>query len=244
MNHLTEAQLNDLADGAADGVAQAHLDACAHCRGQLEQLRALLADLTALPGMPPARNLLPGIHAAIDGEQRAPDRTPAASGAARLEATRRARRFALPFSRVLPASRHPSAFTFPSRALLATAALLLIVTTALLTRALVLRTGSRPDEPRGPGVVQLVNADTRALEQNYVRAIADLERLIQAQRAQLAPTTLRLLEENIRVIDRAIRESLTALQQDPDNPLLGDWLRSAYQRKLDLLRHATAAPAT
>jgi hypothetical protein len=52
-----------------------------------------------------------------------------------------------------------------------------------------------------------------------------------------------LLQQNLRVIDRAIRESQDALEQDPNSELIHDLLRSAYQRKLELLRRA-AAPAT
>ena len=49
-----------------------------------------------------------------------------------------------------------------------------------------------------------------------------------------------MLEENLLAIDRAIEQSRAALTKDPANRFLNTHLASARQRKLALLRSATA----
>ena len=84
-----------------------------------------------------------------------------------------------------------------------------------------------------------MTAEQTVLEQKYTTAIDELQNLIDAQRASLPPSTLRLLEENMRLIDAAIRDSRAALQQNPENELINESLWSAYEQKLELVRRAT-----
>ena len=78
-----------------------------------------------------------------------------------------------------------------------------------------------------------------AVEQRYRAAASELETLLAAQRDSLTPETIRLVEDNLRVIDAALGEARAALREDPANPALTDLVRSAYEKKIDLLRHAT-----
>ena len=216
MKHLSENDLHDLAEGGSTASALEHVAGCAECRAELDGLRAVLADLAALPrALAPARDLLPGIHARMDEVK------PTQIGLAynRAQATR-----------ALWSLRWP----------LAAAALLLMIATAVVTRIWTVRSdnGAALAAAR-PGL--LVRHQPVALQSKYEQAIVELEQLVETQRAQLSPTTLRLLEENLRVIDRAIRESRAALEQDPNNPLIHDGLQSAFEQKLNLLRRATAA---
>jgi anti-sigma factor RsiW len=218
--HLTEEQLNDLADGTLIAgevaAAESHLAACAVCRTELSALQQMLAEVHALPrGVPPQRDLLPEIHGQLDRE---PVRT-------------------------MPA-RWRVQTIWSARYALATAAVLLIIATAVFTRLLIDRT---PDTTVATPVTapattvgaQLVSNRATVLEQKYQTAITELQALIDAQRTSLSPTTIRLLEENLRLIDIAIRESRAALHQDPQNELINEALWSAYERKLELLRRTT-----
>jgi len=220
MMHLTEEQLNDLADDALAGpeltAAEAHLSECAACREELAGLRLLFAEVTALPaGIAPVRDLLPEIHAALDRDQAAP----------------------------LPA-RWQMRTLWSARWALTAAAIVLILATAVITRAMV-GGGTAPASFAGTNPsVQLVSAEATALEQKYQNAITELQTLIEVQRATLPPTTLQLLEENLRVIDAAIRDSRQALQRNPDNELINESLWSSYERKLELLRRATEVTRT
>lgn len=65
MIHLPEDTLNQYLDNAltpgAHAEAEAHLSICQACAAQLVELRALFADLDALPDSPPAIEFAPGI---------------------------------------------------------------------------------------------------------------------------------------------------------------------------------------
>jgi hypothetical protein len=74
----------------------------------------------------------------------------------------------------------------------------------------------------------------------YDEAIADLEQALQAGRADLDPGTIKILETNLDAIDKAIDQSRQALAADPANVYLNNHLADARQRKLALLRRATA----
>jgi hypothetical protein len=83
-------------------------------------------------------------------------------------------------------------------------------------------------------------AAAKLTDVSYDEAIADLERTLEAGRQQLDPQTVRVLEENLMAIDRAIEQSRTALGRDPANAFLSAHLAAARKRKLALLREAMA----
>lgn len=71
MDHITDAGLQDWVDGRVDAAQRAHIDAhlaeCADCSGEVDALRALLADLHALPrAVPPRRDLHAEVARRID----------------------------------------------------------------------------------------------------------------------------------------------------------------------------------
>jgi tetratricopeptide (TPR) repeat protein len=78
----------------------------------------------------------------------------------------------------------------------------------------------------------------------YDEAIADLEQALDAGRADLDPGTIKILEANLDAIDKAIDQSRRALAADPANVYLNSHLADARQRKLALLRRATALVGT
>jgi hypothetical protein len=74
----------------------------------------------------------------------------------------------------------------------------------------------------------------------YAEELARLQLALEQGRSRLDPNTIRVLEKNLAVIDRAIRESQEALALDPGNPFLAEHLERAYRGKVDYLREATA----
>lgn len=122
---------------------------------------------------------------------------------------------------------------------LAAAAILLIGITSTLT-VLFTRGGNEPvvHVTETTGSVDLVS-----LESQYSTEVETLERTLKERREELSPETVRILEENLAIIDKAIREARTALVNDPQSDMLGELLRSAYQRKLDLLKQAARSSA-
>lgn len=82
--------------------------------------------------------------------------------------------------------------------------------------------------------------NTGLADQRYDEAIADLQQALESGRAQIDPTTIAILEANLKTIDAAIDQSRRALAEDQDNVYLNNHLADARQRKLALLRRATA----
>jgi hypothetical protein len=85
--------------------------------------------------------------------------------------------------------------------------------------------------------------DLVSIERQYSVEVDELQRALRENRASLSPETVRILEENISIIDNAIAEARRAIATDPASPMLGELLRSAYQRKVELLKQAARSTA-
>jgi hypothetical protein len=91
--------------------------------------------------------------------------------------------------------------------------------------------------PASAGAPPAINASRNAA-QSYTAAVADLERVLAQGRGRLDSTTVRVIEENLAVIDQAIAQAQRALLADPANLYLNTHLAETMRRKLDLLRQA------
>lgn len=214
-------RLSEYADGSLDpGEAmglEAHLAECEECAAALAALRRVAARAAALGPLEPARDLWPAIAARL-----APRREPWSLVAA-LRALGE-RRFS---------------FSFPQLAA-ASLALLLVSGGAVWMAGRGRAPAAVTPAPAAPAPVLAPGAASVAFAQ-YDAAIADLERALAERRAQLDTSTVRIVEQNLTVIDRAIADARRALAADPTDPYLHDHLASTMRLKLDLLRRATAA---
>ncbi|HVG29537.1 MAG TPA: zf-HC2 domain-containing protein [Pyrinomonadaceae bacterium] len=114
-------------------------------------------------------------------------------------------------------------------------------------RAAVVPARFKPDRTPGAGVdvagslagaMSEKSADAALLpvEKSYVTAIASLKSSIEGAGAQSLPPTLRAeYERNLAVVDRAIAASRASARRTPADKDAQEFLRSAYQDKLDLL---------
>lgn len=217
--HWTD-RLSDYLDGELAGAErealERHVGSCAECAAALAELRRVVARASALEDRPPERDLWPGIAARVG-------LGPAAGGdVVDLAARRRwrGRRFS---------------FSLPQ--LVAAGIVLAVLSGGTVWWA-------RPGAPEGtPAVATAPTGDARTVGlrgTSYDGAIADLERVLAERRGQLDTATVRVIEQNLRVIDRAIERSRQALAADPTNPYLNDHLAETQRRKLELLRTVTA----
>jgi hypothetical protein len=102
---------------------------------------------------------------------------------------------------------------------------------------------AEPDEPVAAAPAPAADARLVGLAPpppGYVEELQRLELALERGRTRLDPNTVRVLEKNLAVIDRAIRESQEALSLDPGNAYLEEHLERAYRGKVDYLREATA----
>jgi hypothetical protein len=77
------------------------------------------------------------------------------------------------------------------------------------------------------------------MERSYEDAISEVQQALRGQQSGLSPETLRVLQANLDIIDRALGEARAALRADPGNDALSALVRSGYERKLDVLRSAS-----
>jgi anti-sigma factor RsiW len=195
---------------------EAHLLECAECGLALQQLRAVVALAGQVIDREPQHDLWAGIGARI--ETAAPDQDMSIATS--------------------PMKRRVS-FSIPQLAA-ASVALMLVSATAVY---MMLQPGpTRFAEGPIVHVTQPTAAQTsaRAVSRRYDDAVTELQGVLDRNRDQLDTTTVRVLEQNLAIIDRAINEARNALGQEPANPYLTKYLDEAMQRKVQLLRRATS----
>jgi hypothetical protein len=95
--------------------------------------------------------------------------------------------------------------------------------------------------PAQPGVLP---ANTPDDARGYDAAVRSLTRELEQGGGRLDSTTVRIVTDKLRVIDRAIAEAEKALTADPANSYLHGHLTQTRLRKLELLRRAAALTRT
>jgi hypothetical protein len=232
-----------------------HLGACAACTETLEALRAVVIHARTLEDPPPAEDLWPGIATQITRTD-APAVAPVAAPHGRAPIVGVGRRW---WTRRFDVS-------LPQ---LAAAAVLLVALSAgaawIALRGSAFTPGPSGGGSRSPGAIAVAPARPMpapasgapaldasvgaapavagASNPRYDAAIADLERALAEGRGQLDPRTLRVVEQNLRTIDRALEQARRAVAADPGNLWLRSHLADTMKRKVDLLRTATLLTA-
>ncbi len=187
---------------------EAHLAACRACRTTLDELRRVVARAQALDDRPPAADLWPGIAEHI--------------GVVSLAARREG------------GARRRLSFTMPQ---LAAAAVVLALFSA---GSVWLALRNRPTlPPPAPGTTAVMSSvGMSPLDARTAASVAALEQTLARNRSRLDTGTVRVIEKNLAIIDRAIRDAQSALAADPANAYLNQHLARETRRKLELLRQA------
>jgi hypothetical protein len=219
-------QLSEYLDGTLDtdakGALEAHLAECPECAQVLEELRGVVSTARAQGDLHPTRDLWPGIA----------DRLGARPG------ERAAEVIPLPTGRTT-APPAGAGLTLSPRQLAAAAAVVALISAAA-TWTLGLGVVQRPvGAPLPmPAAVSPAATGVEAPPPGMADELTRLEAALNAARDRLDPETVRILEKNLDVIDRAIQDSRRALEADPGNPFLKEHLDRAYRQKVDYLREA------
>ena len=204
---------------------EAHIRECEECTSTLSALRRIVAQAEALDDRAPENELWSGI-----AERLAPA---ARAGVIDLEEHRDLRR-----------GRFAERRLSFSVAQLAAASIALMVLSAG-TAWLAARSGGTTEPVAtvpgfaAPGFVSDVPVSTYA-DETYGVAIAELERIVIDRRESLDTATVRIIEENLMTIDRAIAQARRALAEDPASSYLNDYLAGTMRQKLEFLRQAAA----
>jgi len=222
--------------------AEQHLAECATCAEVLAELRAIAAGAATMPLLAPSRDLWTGIEARIS--------TPVVSLGGASTAVRRSPRRQLQYAMAAAALIAVSAGTT-----------YLVVSHRAGTTPLV-KVAQQPQQPIAqqtvaqqpvaqhrdslsaptPAAVVAPRNVTLASHKKEISAarvydqeITLLDSLVRTRRSSLDPKTVAIIEQNLRIINKAIVESRAALAKDPKSPLLSNQLDNVLGSKVDLL---------
>jgi hypothetical protein len=197
-----------------------HSRNCAACASLLADMRTIATSAAKLAPMAPSRDLWAGIAERIE--------TPvvALNPSGEMAAHRGSR----------PRWRG---------AWMALAAAGLVAVTATVTYEVTSRSASRTQivavKPASDSPLTAV-ANRAAIEQTYDLEITRLREIVTQRTNQLDPTTVDVLEKNLKVIDDAIAQCKDALRSDPGSRFLIESLNDALESKVLLLRKAASLP--
>ena len=222
MNDTWTDRLSEYLDGELGmsdrELLERHLDDCAECNRVLDELKRVVGRARALDDRRPDVELWAGVAAGIGASVQAlPQEKPVV--------------------KELPAVwKRRLSFTVPQ---LAAAALAVVMSWS----AWAFWAGPEAEPipapiAATPGLVDVIPVSLPATK--YDEAVADLQLLLEAERETLNPATVKVLEESLATIDRAIERAQEAVRLDPESEYLRNHLERTTRQKLTLLRRVTA----
>ena len=233
--HWTE-RLSDYLEGdlspADMSACEAHLSRCDACAADLEGIRAVVAQASLLADLPPERDLWPAI------EGRLPRRDTEDADIVPITSRKRVE---LTVPQLVAAGIALVVLSAGSVSLLLPGAPTAAAEPTGVASASGAAAGSGGDTPSGAvgsAITPVVYAPA------YDQAVTELEMAFEARRAELDPETIRVVEENLAIIDGAIAEANQALATDPSSAFLNTHLASAMRQKVDLLRRVATMQRT
>jgi anti-sigma factor RsiW len=198
----------------------AHLKGCAECSATLAELRRVVARARTLESAGPATDLWPGIAQRIG------------AGVSPVQVVPRER-----FRRI--------AFSVPQLLAAGIALMVLSGGSVWLLRPGHTAVGGAPIATRPAPAPVPASAGTpvswqRRAAPGYDAAVAELQQVLDQGRGRLDTSTVRVLEQNLKLIDQAIEQARRAVAADSANAYLNSHLAETMRRKLDLLRQAAS----
>lgn len=237
-------------DLAADerAAAERHLAECASCAEVLAELRAIAAEAATMPLLAPSRDLWAGIESRISTPVTLLGSAPAA-----VRGTPRRRwQFALAAAALIAATAGTTYLVATSRGGTAAPAINVAARTsqqaAESTSTPAVGAATVPQATPAqvpPSNVALVSRPKRDVSaaRVYDHEISLLDSLVHTRRESLDPKTVAIIEQNLKIIDKAITESRAALAKDPKSPLLSNQLDNVLGSKVELLRTVAFLPS-
>jgi anti-sigma factor ChrR (cupin superfamily) len=233
--HPDDATLNELVEGTLDAAAQQeveqHLAECARCRTLAEDLREIQRVAASLDLRQPPARAWSRIERAIKFEGEGARRLePSGSDDARLEASR-------------SITSRSTMIGLAAAAMLAVATLVglrFAVADHPAQRAETADSAAPADAAVSTDASAAIEAELRAAESHYDKAIKGLEQIATNEQSALDPKTAATLQKNLAVIDQAISESRAAVRAQPTSEPARESLMDSFKTKLALLQDTVA----
>jgi hypothetical protein len=249
-----------------------HVASCARCQGLRRDVDAIRDEAAKLPELVPSRDLWNGIEARIQPDVVSIASRPsrrlsgkwlvaaaaalivatsgvtylatmrsfaASSGSGKSKAVVAAPQVAMAKPET-PVAAPPSAATIQSG----------ISTESAKPTSVAAGHKSAESPVRSTSGTSLASATSRpaavptASEIAFAGEINQLQTVLGERRSQLDPETVKVVEDNLELIDTAVRHARSALAKDPASGFLMRQLDGVLQKKVELLRTAALLPAS
>ncbi len=221
-------RLSDYLDGEMPPdervLLEQHLAEDAECAAALESLRRVVKRAEALDDRQPAQvqRMWAGISERIGATPPTLDDDDSVAGT------------------IVPWRSRRLSISIPQLLAAGIALLLLASGGSVLMRGADARDASGGIDPSGAAAAEATVSFAAVSVTRFDRAVADLAQVLEQEREFLNPETVRIVEENLAIIDRAIERSRQALMQDPESDYLRRHLEQTMRQKLGLLRQITS----
>ena len=211
----SRSDIQELVDGTLGTIRSSelrlHLDSCAECRALYEDLQRIRDLAGTMPAMQPPGHIWMQVAGRLRQEGRVHDR---------------------------PATESPR---HPQYVWLAIAATLVLAVGTALVMLMPHGQVAPPAQTvesnaSGNDTVQSGVEDLRKAEQLLQSGVAKLKEGLGSEKQALPPAVADTLDRNLQILDQAIAENSTALQQDPQNVAARTGLFDLLQRKISLLQ--------
>jgi len=267
-DELLSGYFEDDLEPRARAEVEAHAAGCARCHGLVRDIDGIRSSAAALSDLAPSRDLWQGIEARIQpsvvsiaaprGGARISRRWLAAAAAGLVIATSGVTYLAT--ASFLGAGRDRAGQSRPA------------VQTERVAGATIgaPSAGQDPATPERAGAAEVttgagapVLGGERAPRNSYVGLasrvaappataselalsgeIARLQAVLRERRTELDATTVKVVEDNLALIDLAVRQARAALARDPASGFLSGQLDNALQKKVNLLRTVAMLPSS
>lgn len=253
-------------DGARRTMVESHAAGCPRCQGLIRDIQGITETAANLPDLQPSRDLWQGIEPRIQppvvsiGYRREGINLSrriiglaaaalvvvsssvtyvATRGSAPVRVTEAPRDIPLPGASDEiggPANTTPPTEPAPSKT----------ETPAGSQSAPPAQGSRRPSSGGGPASVRAPGtalASATVGEATLAPEIEQLQNMLKQRRDQLDPSTIKVVEDNLALIDAAVQQARAALMRDPASGFLTERLDNALQKKVELLRTVTLMPS-
>lgn len=239
-----------------------HTSTCLRCQALIRDVSGIREQASALPELSPSRDLWSGIEARIQPEVRsiATTRTApisrrwlAAAAAALIVATSSVTYLATsrsiakgPVVAVTPPTvvAPPQVVAAAPEPANTQSAEPVTSAPAVSRPSVEPRVASAPTRPAARSSFASASRAPSASEVAFSGEINQLQSVLVERRAQLDPETVKIVEDNLKLIDTAVKRARSALLKDPASGFLTRQLDNALQKKVELLRTVALLPAS
>jgi hypothetical protein len=252
--------LEESLDGVSRGRVDEHVAGCLRCSAIMRDIGAIRSEAARLPELAPSRELWPEIAARIEPAvvplavrpKRDVPRTwiPALAAAAAVLVVATAgitylatSRSLVPSASRVAVSKRP-AESAPRSTTTEGAPGSSEPTVAGVSPPPVETTGTAPEvQPAATLASRSSGAPASPSELAFGDEIARLQNIVTERRRRLDPATVLVIEQSLKIIDAAVKQSRAALARDPNSGFLADQLNHALDKKVELLRTVALLPS-